>query len=220
MRPSRRIVRFNHARRCFSSGKPDTKRARRRFWDCAERHADVGGAGANRPAAVAGDLCHERRRDGGDVGLHPARLRGADCADLSYPEQADSRRSLGIGAQSGRHRIRAEEQPAVAGVARERLEKPPRLSGRARRPYDGVGGGRQRLGRCLRPRLWREARPRSGRRWSHPARLGQGLVLVRRRNRHRQGAGLVSQSLGHQGELEMDGRPRSGTVCGINCSRG
>ena len=46
----------------------------------------------------------------------------------------------------GRHRIRAEEQPAVAGVARERLEKPPRLSGRARRPYDGVGGGRQRLG--------------------------------------------------------------------------
>ena len=58
-----------------------------------------------------------------------------------------------------RHRVRSEEQPVVAGVARERLEKPPRLSGRASRPYDGVGGSRQRLGRRLRPRIRREARP-------------------------------------------------------------
>jgi hypothetical protein len=64
------------------------------------------------------------------------------------------------------------------------------------------------------------ARIAANRTWPTETRLGQDLVLVRRRNRHRQGAGLVSQSLGHQGELEMDGQPRSGTVCGINCSRG
>src|SRR5262249_42640200 len=106
-----------------------------------------------------GDLRHEPGRDGRNVSLHPARLRGADRADLSHPEQTDSRDRFGVGAQSGRHRVRSEEQPVVAGVARERLEKPPRLSGRASRPYDGVGGSRQRLGRRLRPRIRREARP-------------------------------------------------------------
>src|SRR5262249_40107464 len=66
-----RIVRSIHAHCCFSSDRPDAKHARSRFGDCAKHRAAFDGEGANRSAAAAGDLRHERGRDGCYVGLYP-----------------------------------------------------------------------------------------------------------------------------------------------------